>query len=868
MQNTIFFKLIVGIASTLLFSIGMIHVTGCSSQSHQPEQAEQSTATETATLAPSATKIVSHQALPTATVSPSVPMTATMQVTLSHHVPTKLVKPDEGKRIAYNRDNDDVGDDANMVFYNSETDYIPIVMYHYIRDVDPDEDELGYNLSVSPETFEDHLLWLRDNDYYTLRMDKLTACLHGEERCPQKAVALTFDDGYEDVATTVLPLLKRYGFTATFYIVIDFVGKPGYLSWEQIKEVHDSGMEIGAHSISHPDLTAREYAVAYEEIAQSRSTLEERLGISVESFCYPIGNYNADVVEMVRDVGYTNAVTTYPGSSLASIFELPRLRMLGGETVEAFEWYITTFGPEKTPTPTIPRTPIAIGTIEENDLNVRTGAGTNYSIQSSITLEQGDTVDILSEASGKGCNSWFEIQVTDGTRGWVCAQFVAEEQQAMQAEDATPRNATITATGTSASFATPTSSPVGDSTPTTATPTLIVTPTPDATSTESPTAEATALPIGVVQESHLNVREGPGTDYPVMDLEWVLEKGDTVKILDQADGEGCDTWVQIRMDDNEEGWVCGIYMRQKSGQSEDRSSPTPESQAETMSLLSNPDIRFAVIGDYGLAGVLEEDVADLVKSWDPDFIVTTGDNNYPFGAAETIDENIGQYYHEYIYPYKGIYGEGSPNKTNRFYPVLGNHDLDSDAAQPYYDYFTLPGNERYYSFVKGPVAFFALNSMPGEPDGIDSESIQAEWLRQKLTASDACWNLVIFHHPPYVSDARGNNLWMSWPFDAWGADAALSGHHHVYERIIYDGFPYFINGLGGGARYAFSDEAVEGSEMRYNIDNGAMLVEATENQIVFQFVSRTNEVVDTYSLEKPCSSAPSWWGLSYRAWIR
>jgi tartrate-resistant acid phosphatase type 5 len=67
-------------------------------------------------------------------------------------------------------------------------------------------------------------------------------------------------------------------------------------------------------------------------------------------------------------------------------------------------------------------------------------------------------------------------------------------------------------------------------------------------------------------------------------------------------------------------------------------------------------VRFAAIGDYGLAGNNELAVANLVKSWNPDFIVTLGDNNYPLGADSTIDQNIGQYYHDYIYPYKGNYG--------------------------------------------------------------------------------------------------------------------------------------------------------------------------------------------------------------------
>src|SRR6266566_1061443 len=94
----------------------------------------------------------------------------------------------------------------------------------------------------------------------------------------------------------------------------------------------------------------------------------------------------------------------------------------------------------------------------------------------------------------------------------------------------------------------------------------------------------------------------------------------------------------------------------------------------------------------------ENRVANLVKGWNPDFIVTDGDNNYPNGQASTIDQNIGQYYHSYIGNYKGSWGAGST--TNRFWPALGNHDWDS-GDQPYLDYFTLPNNERYYNVVFG-----------------------------------------------------------------------------------------------------------------------------------------------------------------------
>src|SRR4051812_23828506 len=117
--------------------------------------------------------------------------------------------------------------------------------------------------------------------------------------------------------------------------------------------------------------------------------------------------------------------------------------------------------------------------------------------------------------------------------------------------------------------------------------------------------------------------------------------------------------------------------------------------------VAGANIRFAAIGDFGWGGQAPADVARLVASWNSDFVITMGDNNYEEGAASTIDANIGQYYHNYIAPYNGSYGPGA--ETNRFFPSLGNHDWDTPNAKPYLDYFTLPGNERYYDFVEGPV---------------------------------------------------------------------------------------------------------------------------------------------------------------------
>jgi len=281
------------------------------------------------------------------------------------------------------------------------------------------------------------------------------------------------------------------------------------------------------------------------------------------------------------------------------------------------------------------------------------------------------------------------------------------------------------------------------------------------------------------------------------------------------------------------------------------------STAPSSEVAPQTTVRFAVIGDYGSAGQPEADVAALVTSWSPEFIVTTGDNNYDTGSANTIDPNIGQYYHEFIFPYTGSY---SPSATlNRFFPVLGNHDWDSTTAnQPYLDYFTLPNNERYYDVLKSSVQLFMLDSDSREPDGITSTSVQAQWLQTRLAASTAPWKLVFLHHAPYSSSSgHGSNPTLQWPYQTWGASAVIAGHDHDYERIIRNNFPYFVNGLGGKSVYNFAPTPVEGSAIRYNGDYGAMLIEASSTSITFKFIARSGIEVDSYTLNAVPVATPT-----------
>ncbi|MBI4952989.1 MAG: metallophosphoesterase [Myxococcales bacterium] len=263
-------------------------------------------------------------------------------------------------------------------------------------------------------------------------------------------------------------------------------------------------------------------------------------------------------------------------------------------------------------------------------------------------------------------------------------------------------------------------------------------------------------------------------------------------------------------------------------------------------------VRLAVIGDFGDDSSQEAAVAALVAGWSPDFVVTLGDNNYPAGAASTIDAAIGQYYQAFIGSYQGAYGAGSP--VNRFFPCPGNHDWMASGLAPYLDYFTLPGNERYYEVDFGLVRLFAIDSDTHEPDGATASSVQAGWAQARIEASPACWDLVVFHHAAYSSSsAHGSTTRMRWAFEPWGADAVLSGHDHTYERLLVGGIPYFVNGIGGAGLYAFGTPIAE-SVARYNDRHGAMLVTATTSDLTFELYSDDGILQDSHVSQKNCLS--------------
>lgn len=206
---------------------------------------------------------------------------------------------------------------------------IPIVMYHYVEVVQNPRDRLRQKMDVQPSAFEAQLSDLVRRGYAFYFVKDLPALLRGDGKPAPRSIALTFDDGYEDFYADVFPLLKKYGAKATLYVMNDFLGKPGYVTEEQVKEIIKSGLvEIGSHTLDHADLRSLPAAEARRQIADNKRELEGKFGIPVETFAYPYGRYATSTPELVKEAGYTAAVTTRPGEdhSLSGVFLLTRER--------------------------------------------------------------------------------------------------------------------------------------------------------------------------------------------------------------------------------------------------------------------------------------------------------------------------------------------------------------------------------------------------------------------------------------------------------------------------------------------------------------------------------------------------------------
>jgi peptidoglycan/xylan/chitin deacetylase (PgdA/CDA1 family) len=211
---------------------------------------------------------------------------------------------------------------------------VPIVMYHHVGPLPPNPDIFRKDLTVSPELFERTLTQLADREVETVTMADLMEHLAGGPELPKRAAILTFDDGYDDVYEHAFRALQKRGMVGTFFITTDFVERPGYVTWDQVKEMADAGMEIAAHSSNHADFAKIGPAELRRQLVEPKAVLEEHIGQKVKFVAYPAGKYNATVMAATRAAGYEAAVTVLHGTrhTPGLAFELRRVRARGADT--------------------------------------------------------------------------------------------------------------------------------------------------------------------------------------------------------------------------------------------------------------------------------------------------------------------------------------------------------------------------------------------------------------------------------------------------------------------------------------------------------------------------------------------------------
>ncbi len=228
---------------------------------------------------------------------------------------------------------------------NARSLQVPVLMYHYVSVPPPDADKYRLDLSVTPANFEAQLEWLAIEGYHPIRVSDLAEYLHGGPPLPPKPIVLSFDDGYLDNYQNAYPILKNYKFPATFFVVGQFTedNRPGYMNWLQLEEMAMNGMEIGSHSMTHPDLKGKTVAFQTQEIVGSKALIELRIGVPVKSFCYPAGKYDARTISTVRAAGYLGATATDTQGArqmTEKVFELQRIRVRGSFTANDLAYWI------------------------------------------------------------------------------------------------------------------------------------------------------------------------------------------------------------------------------------------------------------------------------------------------------------------------------------------------------------------------------------------------------------------------------------------------------------------------------------------------------------------------------------------------
>jgi len=212
---------------------------------------------------------------------------------------------------------------------------VPIMMYHNVEDLYHQEGNY-----VSPQFFEKHMKYLKDNNYNVLSLDELVSLTQSGKSIKKKSVAISFDDGYRNNYDYAFEILKKYNFPAIIFVPSDSMHAEDRLSVEQIREMNQSNIDIGSHTRREAYLPKQTKALLLDEIVESKRILEEKTGIKINYISYPTGGFNDDVKQIVKESGYKGACTTNRGFDRLNkdVFELNRIRFSNKDNQNVILW--------------------------------------------------------------------------------------------------------------------------------------------------------------------------------------------------------------------------------------------------------------------------------------------------------------------------------------------------------------------------------------------------------------------------------------------------------------------------------------------------------------------------------------------------
>lgn len=230
---------------------------------------------------------------------------------------------------------------GSFLFWVSQQYTVPILAYHSF-------DDLEWTPTVTPENFKRQLEYIKKKGYDVITLDELVEGIKSGRCFKKNKVVITIDDGYSDNFKYAYPVLKKFGFPATIFIIAGFIGEDSdYLTWDEVKIMAENKISFGSHTMNHVCLEdALDDKVLKEEIEGSKKLIEEKLGKPVDYFCYPVGAFTEKAKNVVIGSGYRAAFSTNRGLAKLDrdLYEFKRIKVTNSDTHKPFGFWFKLSG--------------------------------------------------------------------------------------------------------------------------------------------------------------------------------------------------------------------------------------------------------------------------------------------------------------------------------------------------------------------------------------------------------------------------------------------------------------------------------------------------------------------------------------------